>query len=266
MQMSLSDDSPLLEARGLTRRFGGFAALNNLDLQVRRGTIHALIGPNGAGKTTCFNLVSGLLRATAGDILLKGKRIFGFRPDQIARLGVARTFQNIRLFGDMTVLENVMVGRHSHSRSGLLSLVAKVPFRAAASEKEIRRRATEILESLGLSKVCDEPASRLPYGDQRRVEIARALALEPELLLLDEPAAGMNLTETEDMRRMIVELNRRGLTILLIEHKMTMVMAVSHTVTVLNFGQRVAEGPPGQVQRDPVVLEAYLGRDDDAVA
>jgi branched-chain amino acid transport system ATP-binding protein len=261
-----SGDSLLLETRGLTKRFGGFTALNNLQLGVRRGTIHAIIGPNGAGKTTCFNLLNGMLRPDGGDIFWKGERITGRQPDRIARLGVARTFQNVRLFGEMTVLENVMVGRHCRTRGGLLSLAAKVPFVPLPSESGIRRRAEEILEALGLGDLRDEPASRLPYGEQRRVEIARALALEPELLLLDEPTAGMNPAETEEIRRLIAELNRRGLTILLIEHKMTIVMAISHTVTVLNFGERVAEGQPGQIQRDPVVLEAYLGRDDDAAA
>jgi branched-chain amino acid transport system ATP-binding protein len=264
MGTSATGESLLLETRGLTKRFGGFTALNNLGLGVWRGTIHAIIGPNGAGKTTCFNLLSGILRPDGGDIFWKGERITAHRPDRIARLGVARTFQNVRLFGEMTVLENVMVGRHCRSRGGLLRLAAKVPFVPLPSESEIRRRAEEILESLGLSDLRDEPASRLPYGEQRRVEIARALALEPELLLLDEPTAGMNPVETEEMRRLISELNGRGLTILLIEHKMTIVMVISHRVTVLNFGEHVAEGRPEQIQRDPVVLEAYLGRDDDA--
>ncbi len=262
----MASDSLLLETRGLTKRFGGFAALQDLALGVRRGSIHAIIGPNGAGKTTCFNLLNGMLRPDAGEVLWKGRRVTGLRPDRMARLGVARTFQNIRVFGEMTVLENVMVGRHCRSRGGLVGLAMKLPFVPLPSEVEIRRRAEEILQALGLGAARDQPASRLPYGEQRRVEIARALALEPELLLLDEPTAGMNPGETEEIRELIGRLNRGGLTILLIEHKMSMVMAISHVVTVLNFGERVAEGHPAQVQRDPVVLEAYLGREDDGAA
>jgi branched-chain amino acid transport system ATP-binding protein len=266
MSASAASDAVLLESRGLTKRFGGFTAVNNVELRVARGTIHAIIGPNGAGKTTCFNLLNGMMRPDTGDVFWKGVRISGLRPDRIARLGVARTFQNLRLFGEMTVRENVMVGRHCRSRGGLLTLLAKAPFVPLSSERRIRERAEEILASLRLSHVANETAARLPYGEQRRVEIARALALEPELLLLDEPTAGMNPVETEEIRALITELNGRGLTVLLIEHKMTIVMAISHRVTVLNFGQQVAEGRPEQVQRDPVVLEAYLGREEDDAA
>lgn len=256
--------SPVLETRGLCKAFGGVVAVANVNLAVREGQIHAVIGSNGAGKTTLLNLISGLTPPDAGEIRFRGEPLAGRRPSDRAALGVARTFQNLQILGNMTVLENVMVGRHLKSNSGLMAAALRLR-RAQQEERAIQREALRYLEFMGLAERRDDPAGSLPFGQQRWLEIARALATEPSLLLLDEPAAGLNPTETDCLGGLIQIIRNRGITVVLVEHDMDLVMRVSDTVLVLNYGEVLAEGPPAEIQNNLAVVDAYLGSElDDA--
>jgi branched-chain amino acid transport system ATP-binding protein len=253
----------LLEIRGLRKRFGGVTAVNALDMTVRAGDVHALIGPNGSGKTTTLNVISGLYQSDGGSVAFDEHELAGRQAHAIAALGIGRTFQNIRLFGALSVLENVMIGRHVRTKTGFLG--ALIPGGATAREERATRdRARELLAFVGLDGAGAQVARSLPYGDQRRVEIARALAAEPRLLLLDEPAAGMNPAETDALVVLLRRIRDLGTTLLLIEHDMNLVMTVSDRITVLNFGQHIAEGAPAEVARNSDVITAYLGGTLDA--
>jgi branched-chain amino acid transport system ATP-binding protein len=255
----------LLKLTNVSRHFGGLKVLQDVSFAVRQGAISGLIGPNGAGKTTVFNLITGLLPPTTGDIALDGATLLGRKPHEITRAGVARTFQNIRIFKEMTLLENVLVGMHRHLGYGVPGLMFALPAYRAA-ERRARDRARELLSWMKLDHKADDLADNLSYGAQRRLEIARALATEPRLLLLDEPVAGMNSTEKTELMREIVNIQGRGYTIFMIEHDMRFVMGLCEEISVLNFGKIIAHGDPGQIRSDAQVIEAYLGREDDEVS
>jgi branched-chain amino acid transport system ATP-binding protein len=258
-----SADGNLLEATAITKRFGGLTAVNAVSFSIPRKAIVSLIGPNGAGKTTFFNILTGLYKPTEGRVSFDGANITSGRPDRIMASGVARTFQNIRLFGTMSAVENVMVGQHARMKAGLFGSILRPPW-VGREERDVRTKATEMLSYVGLRPALhDQLATNLAYGDQRRVEIARALASEPKLLLLDEPTAGMNPQESADLTRFMERLRDEiGLSILLIEHDMKVVMGVSEHVTVLDHGEKIAEGDAHTVRNDPLVVEAYLGKQE----
>lgn len=252
----------VLELKNITKNFGGISALTDVSFKINKGEIFGLIGPNGAGKTTMFNVITNMFLPTSGEINFHGETISGIKPHKITDKGICRTFQNIRLFSQMTVLENVLVGGHCRSTSGVLSSVFRTKSQRA-EEENTRKVATELLELVGLSSYEDVIAENLAYGQQRRLEIARALASNPSLLLLDEPAAGMNETETDNLFELIKKVQQRGVTVLLIEHDMPFVMKLCDRITVLNFGKKLAEGTPEEIQNNPDVIEAYLGSEED---
>ncbi|VTZ28501.1 leucine/isoleucine/valine transporter subunit; ATP-binding component of ABC superfamily [Methylocella tundrae] len=248
----------LLQIEALTLRYGGLTAIDSLDLTLEAGSLDALIGPNGAGKTSFFNLVTGLNKQQAGTIRLDGARIDSLSPDRRARRGLARTFQNLRLFTQMTALENVLTGMHLHVAESLFEILTRLgQFRS--QERAALREAKELLSFVGLAAAAHRPAGALSYGDQRRLEIARALASTPKLLLLDEPAAGMNPAETAALKDLLLQIKGRGVSMLLVEHDMSLVMQLCDKITVLNFGRKIAEGAPAAVRADSAVIEAYLG-------
>lgn len=251
--------NPVLEARKITRRFGGLVAVNEVSFAVNKGEIFGLIGPNGAGKTTLFNLITGLIPPSNGQLIYQGQEITKLRPHQIAAKGIARTFQNLRLFGNLTALENVVIGLHIHNKAGLIQGILGLPF-AAAQEQKTFTQALELLALVGLAQRAETKARNFAYGDQRRLEIARALALQPQVLLLDEPAAGMNPNEKGTLSELIQEIRDLfSLTVLVIEHHVPLVMGLCDRVAVLDFGQLIALDEPEQVKNDPAVIEAYLG-------
>jgi branched-chain amino acid transport system ATP-binding protein len=263
---NLLKKEPILKVDHVVMQFGGVVAVNDLNIDVHEGEIVALIGPNGAGKTTAFNVITGVYKPTKGNVLLQGLPITALSPDKITSRGIARTFQNIRLFKDLTVYENILIANHLNYDVNVVASVFRLPFtKAARLDKKMRQESDALLERLGLSKLRNEISSSLPYGQQRLLEIARALATKPKVLLLDEPAAGMNPKETEDLTNFIRQIkDEYQLTIFMIEHHMDLVMEISDRIYVLDFGQLIAQGTPQEVQNNSRVIEAYLGVDEDA--
>ena len=251
----------LLEVKGLCKRFGGLQAVGNVSFTVAPGSIKALIGPNGAGKTTLFNLIFGSLLPDSGQVWFDGKQTDGCKPHQVAAAGMARTFQHIRLFPKMSALENIAVGRHVHSRAGFLDGMLGLPW-TRREQRSVREKSLEIMRFLGVAELADVEATSLAYGQQRIVELARALACEPKLLLLDEPAAGLNMRETSEMAKLIARIRDTGVTVMLVEHDMTLVMNISDEVLVLSYGEKIADDTPLAIQKHPEVIKVYLGEDD----
>lgn len=250
----------LLQTTNVVKRFGGLIAVNKMTFSVEQGRIVSIIGPNGAGKTTFFNTLTGIYTPEEGQILFKDKSLIGLRPDQVAATGIARTFQNIRLFGSMTVIENILVGMHIQLKQNAFDTLFRSK-KFSQEEKDAERRASELMEYVGLKNVGNELARNLPYGGQRRIEIARALAADPTLLLLDEPTAGMNPNESEDAIKLFRRIrDEKGITILMIEHDMRVVMGISEHITVMDYGEKIAEGSPQEIRSNQRVIEAYLGR------
>ncbi len=252
------NDQVILNIAGVNKRFGGLQALTDVGIRIMQGQIYGLIGPNGAGKTTFFNVITGLYQPDSGTFELAGKAYSPSAPHDVARAGIARTFQNIRLFGEMTALENVMVGRHVRTRQGVLGAILRHKA-AREEERAIRLRAQELLDFVGIGQFANRTAKFLSYGDQRRLEIARALATDPQLLALDEPAAGMNATEKLGLRELLVKIKAQGKTVLLIEHDVKLMMGLCDRITVLEYGKQIAEGVPAEIQKNQAVIDAYLG-------
>lgn len=251
----------MLEVSGITQIFGGVTALDSVSFSISKGDITGVIGPNGAGKTTLFNIITGIYRQTAGKVMLEGRDVTGFPPEKLARLAMVRTFQNIELFGSMTVRENIMVGMHTKSSSGLLACSLKMPW-SISEERRIRDAAGKWLEFTGITDLADHTAGSLPFGKGRLLEIARALAVEPRIILMDEPAAGLNSQETLALAALIKRIRDLGITVVLVEHDMELVMDICDRIVVLNLGRKLAEGTPREIQESPEVIAAYLGDDD----